>query len=77
LGLSDKPRVLVWNKVDRCAPNEVETLLRTRGGVAISAQQASGLEALLLKADRTLFADAAERGETSPSGILEVPASPP
>ncbi len=59
LGLLSKPRILVWNKADRIDPGLAETLVRTRGGVAISAATGQGLEALLHKADRTLFAEGA------------------
>ncbi|HVP61836.1 MAG TPA: GTPase HflX [Myxococcaceae bacterium] len=59
LGLLPKPRILVWNKADRIDPALAETLVRTRGGVAISAATGQGLEALLHKADRTLFAEGA------------------
>jgi GTP-binding protein HflX len=57
LGLRSKPRILVWNKTDRIDPELAATLVRTRGGVAISAATGQGLEALLHKADRTLFAE--------------------
>jgi GTP-binding protein HflX len=56
LDLSHKPRLLVWNKVDQLNPDEVASLLRARGGVAISAARKLGLEQLLRQADRTLFA---------------------
>ncbi|HSP80514.1 MAG TPA: GTPase HflX [Myxococcaceae bacterium] len=57
LELREKPRLMVWNKADRLSPEEVETLLRTSGGVAISAIQREGLATLLAKADTTLFAE--------------------
>jgi GTP-binding protein HflX len=60
LGLLEKPRLLVWNKADLLPADEKEALLRARGGVAISASSRTGLEALLEKADRTLFADSAK-----------------
>jgi GTP-binding protein HflX len=59
LGLGSKPRILVWNKADRVDSELVHTLVRTRGGVAISAVKGQGLETLLQKADRTLFAEGA------------------
>ncbi len=59
LGLLSKPRILVWNKADRIDPELARTLVRTRGGVAISAIGGQGLEVLLHKADRTLFAEGA------------------
>ncbi len=57
LELREKPRLMVWNKADQLSPEEVETLLRTRGGVAISAIRREGLATLLAKADTTLFAE--------------------
>ena len=57
LGLDRTPRLLVWNKVDRVSPELLATLVRTRGGVAVSAISGAGLEVLLQKADRTLFAE--------------------
>ncbi|RKH49587.1 GTPase HflX [Corallococcus llansteffanensis] len=59
LGLMEKPRLMVWNKADLLPADEVETLLRTRGGVAISAAKREGLATLLAKADTTLFAEGA------------------
>ena len=38
---------------------EVESLLRSKGGVAISASTREGLASLLAKADTTLFAEGA------------------
>ncbi len=58
LELEKTPRLLVWNKVDRLAPEAMEELVRVRGGVPISALSRQGLEELLIKADRTLFAEA-------------------
>ena len=57
LGLLSKPRILVWNKADRVDPDLARTLVRTRGGVAISAATGDGLQTLLHTADRTLFAE--------------------
>lgn len=57
LGLNEKPRLLVWNKADRVAEEELRQLLRDKGGVAISATGRTGLDRLLAKAERTLFAD--------------------
>jgi GTPase len=59
LALTDKPRLMVWNKADLLPADEVEALLRTHGGVAISAQTREGLATLLAKADTTLFAEGA------------------
>ncbi|WP_426749346.1 GTPase HflX [Myxococcus sp. Y35] len=59
LDLMEKPRLMVWNKADLLPPDEVEALLRSRGGVAISAATREGLATLLAKADTTLFAEGA------------------
>jgi GTP-binding protein HflX len=60
LGLSDRPRLLVWNKVDRLSEEEADALVSDRGGVAVSAANRVGVDALLLKAERTLFAEMAD-----------------
>ncbi|MBS1150070.1 MAG: hflX [Myxococcaceae bacterium] len=60
LGLSDRPRLLVWNKIDRISEEEADALISDRGGVAISAATSRGIDALLLKAERTLFAEVAD-----------------
>ena len=57
LDLADKPRLMVWNKVDLLPAEELESLLRGSGGVGISASTGRGLTELLDKADRTLFAE--------------------
>jgi GTP-binding protein HflX len=57
LGLSEKPRLLVLNKVDRLPPGQGETLAHLRDGVAISAAERRGLEELLRRCDRILWHD--------------------
>jgi GTP-binding protein HflX len=59
LDLSSTPRLLVWNKADRLGPDETDALLSEHGGVAISAYKREGLDGLLEKAERTLFAETA------------------
>ncbi|WP_187323587.1 GTPase HflX [Stigmatella aurantiaca] len=59
LGLMEKPRLMVWNKADLLPAEDVQALLRSRGGVAISAATREGLASLLAKADTTLFAEGA------------------
>ena len=56
LDLMKTPRLMVWNKADLLAPEEIDALLREHGGVAISAERRTGLELLLEKANTTLFA---------------------
>jgi GTP-binding protein HflX len=55
LGVLELPRLLVWNKVDLLPEAARAALLRTRGGVAISARGRYGFETLLEKAETTLF----------------------
>ncbi len=57
LGLDDRPRLMVWNKVDQLPAEEAEALVRAHGGVAISARAGTGLRELMDQADRTLFAE--------------------
>ncbi len=60
LGLAERPRLLVWNKVDRLSEEDATALVADRGGVAISAVTKQGVEALLVKAERTLFSEVAD-----------------
>jgi GTP-binding protein HflX len=57
LGLGEKPRVLVLNKIDRLAPGDGEALAHRLGAVAISAATRAGLPALLHVCDRHLWAE--------------------
>ena len=57
LELLDRPRLKVWNKADQVAPEELALLLRRDGGVAISALSREGMDLLLAKAERMLFAE--------------------
>jgi len=57
LGLLEKPRVLVFNKVDRLPPGQGEALAHQRDGVAVSATARQGFENLLHRCDRILWAD--------------------
>ncbi|HZY04221.1 MAG TPA: GTPase, partial [Anaeromyxobacteraceae bacterium] len=57
LGLPERPRLLVLNKVDRLPPGEGEALAHRRDGVAVSALTRQGLPALLHRCDRILWAD--------------------
>lgn len=55
LDVTETPRLLVWNKIDCVEPARVEQLLRTHGGLAISAATGNGLEGLLLDLERRLW----------------------
>jgi GTP-binding protein HflX len=57
LGLAEKRRVVVMNKVDRLAPGEGEALAHRGGAVAVSAATRAGLPALLHACDRLLWAE--------------------
>jgi GTP-binding protein HflX len=56
LGLLERPRLLVLNKIDRLPPGEGEALAHRRDGVAVSALTREGLPALLHRCDRILWA---------------------
>jgi GTP-binding protein HflX len=57
LDLSGKPRLLVFNKIDRLPPGEGKALAHQQGGVAVSAVSRDGLPDLLHRCDRILWAD--------------------
>ncbi|HEX8107151.1 MAG TPA: GTPase HflX, partial [Kofleriaceae bacterium] len=55
LGLTDKPRILVWNKADRLAADEAEHLANGDGGFVVSALDRATFGPLLLALERTLW----------------------
>src|SRR5690606_12487896 len=55
LELSDKPRLLVFNKSYLLAPGEAEMIARAWHGVAVSAVQPDSVQPLLDAVDRTLW----------------------
>jgi GTP-binding protein HflX len=57
LGLDEKPRLLVFNKADRLPDGQAATMAHQASGVAISAKTRAGLEELLHRCDRILWAD--------------------
>jgi GTPase len=57
LDLLGRPRLKVWNKIDRLSELEVAALVRAHGGVAVSALSRRGFDTLLEKAETTLFAE--------------------
>jgi GTP-binding protein HflX len=57
LGLDGKKRLLVFNKADRLAAGEGAALAHQRDAVAVSAATRDGLEDLLHRCDRLLWAD--------------------
>jgi GTPase len=79
LGLAEKRRLLVMNKIDRLAPGEGEALAHRVDAVAVSAATREGLPELLHACDRILWAerlvpfDEVAKGAPAPA---ELPASP-
>jgi GTP-binding protein HflX len=57
LGLGEKRRLLVYNKVDRLPPGEGAGLAHQADGVAISAATRLGIPELLHRCDRLLWAE--------------------
>jgi GTP-binding protein HflX len=57
LGLGGKPRLLVFNKVDRLPPGEGAALAHQADGVAVAAARREGLPELLHRCDRILWAE--------------------
>jgi GTP-binding protein HflX len=55
LGLAETPRLLCLNKADLLPPDELARTARRNGGIAVSAVQRSGLEALLSGIRARLF----------------------
>ena len=62
LGLSEKPRVLVWNKADRLEPTDAEHLARHGGGFVVSSLDRSTFGPLLLAIERALW----QQGKDAP-----------
>lgn len=54
IGLSGKPELLVFNKIDRLPPGQGRALAERHGAVAVSARGGSGLDALLERAEEML-----------------------
>jgi GTP-binding protein HflX len=84
LGLAEKRRVLVMNKVDRLPAGEGAAIAHRAGGVAISAATREGIADLLHACDRLLwaggrvpFADVAEGAPAPEVAEPESAAAPP
>ncbi|HEX9307182.1 MAG TPA: GTPase HflX [Anaeromyxobacter sp.] len=84
LGLAEKRRVLVMNKIDRLPPGEGAALAHRSGAIAISAASREGIADLLHACDRHLWADGrvpfaeVEAGAPLPGAAgAEPPAAPP
>jgi GTP-binding protein HflX len=55
LDLAEKPRLIVWNKIDRVNPEDAEHLARLGGGFAVSALDRSTFGPLLAAIEKTLW----------------------
>mgnify|MGYP002818913495 CR=1 FL=1 len=66
LGLQDRPRLLVWNKVDAASPLTVQELIGRHGGVGVSAMTGQGLDELLERVEIGLFRSRRRAQQGSP-----------
>jgi GTP-binding protein HflX len=57
LGVEDRPRIHVFNKVDRLAPDELAAFDRSNGNVYVSALTGAGLDDLLRRVDEAMPVD--------------------
>ncbi|HTN53964.1 MAG TPA: GTPase HflX [Anaeromyxobacter sp.] len=77
LGLAEKRRLLVLNKIDRLSAGDGRALAHQRDGVAISAATRAGLGELLERCERALWADGrVALGEVASPGPAPAPAEP-
>ena len=57
LGVEDRPRIHVFNKIDRLTRDELAALARTNGNVYVSALTREGLDDLLRRVDQEMPVD--------------------
>jgi GTP-binding protein HflX len=57
LGVDDRPRLHVFNKVDRLDPAELSSLARGNGNIYVSAMARTGLDELLKRVDEAMPVD--------------------
>ncbi len=57
IGLGDTPELLVFNKVDRLSPGVGDGLASRHRGVAVSALQRTGLQALMARVEEELWSE--------------------
>jgi GTP-binding protein HflX len=57
LGVKDRPRLRVFNKIDRLTADEVEALHRANGNLYVSALEGKGLDELLRRIDDAMPVD--------------------
>jgi GTPase len=77
LGLGEKRRLIVLNKMDRLPPGEGAALAHQREGIAVSAETRDGLPALLARCERLLWADGrVSLGDVVVAGAEPAPPAP-
>ncbi len=57
LGVEDRPRIHVFNKIDRLSPEQLAALARTSGNVYVSAMAREGLDELRRRVDELMPVD--------------------
>ncbi len=57
LGVEDRPRIHVFNKIDRLAPDDLAALAQSNGNAYVSALTGGGLEELLRRVDQAMPVD--------------------
>jgi GTP-binding protein HflX len=67
LGLSDIPRLIVFNKADATPPGVAQALARAHDGVAVSAIDRASLRPLLARIEHLLFETPRGRRTTEPA----------
>ena len=55
--MEDRPRIHIFNKVDRLAPDELAAFDRSNGNVYVSALTGAGLDDLLRRVDEAMPVD--------------------
>lgn len=63
LGVNDRPRIHVLNKIDLVPEGDRQQFRNSNGNIVVSAQQSTGLEALLARLDQLLPVDPTTRME--------------
>ena len=61
LGVSDRPRLHVFNKIDRLDPETREAMSASNGNVYVSGLEGTGLDQLLRRVDETMAVDPVQR----------------
>jgi GTP-binding protein HflX len=69
LGLSEKPRILVYNKADRLEPTDAEHLERHGGGFVVSSLDRATFGPLLLAIERALWTQGHDTSVARPAPV--------